>query len=251
MAFTNWRGVVGCIKPNLHAGSTEDLIRLLPDGVGMIPLFLDLPHERGDARLAAARTGYEEKIEVLAARKVDLILPDGTALFMLPGVEGERDMIRRWEKRYETPIVTSGMSLIGAMGAMKFKKVIGIRPYTWTNGADFTLRYLAGAGRYLAGAGFEMLCVVSPEGYDYREVQNIPSVAVYRTAKKAFLAHPDADGICILASIMRTGDMIQTIEDDLGLPVVSALTARCWQIQKHLHIRSPLAGYGRLLRELP
>ena len=163
---------------------------------------------------------------------------------MLGGVEGERDMIRRWEERYKTPIVTSGMSLIGAMGAMKFKKVIGIRPYTWTNGADFTLRYLA-------GAGFDMLCVVSPEGYDYRDVQNIPSVAVYRTAKKAFLAHPEADGICILASIMRTGDMIQTIEDDLGLPVVSALTARCWQIQKHLRIRSPLAGYGRLLRELP
>ncbi len=244
MAFTSWRGVVGCIKPNLHAGSTEDLIRLLPDGVGMIPLFLDLPIERGEARLAAARKGYEEKIRDLAAKKVDLILPDGTALFMLPGVDGERDMIRRWEKRYKTPIVTSGMSLIGAMKAMKFRKVIGIRPYTWTNGADFTLRYLA-------GAGFDMSCVVSPEGYDYRDVQNIPSVAVYRTAKKAFLAHPEADGICILASIMRSGDMIQTIEDDLGLPVVSALTARCWQIQKHLHIRSPLAGYGRLLRELP
>jgi maleate isomerase len=244
VAFTNWRGVVGCIKPNLHAGSTEDLIRLLPDGVGLIPLFLDLPHERGEARLAAARTGYEEKIRDFAALKVDLILPDGTALFMLPGVDGERDMIRRWEKRYKTPIVTSGMSLIGAMKAMKFRKVIGIRPYTWTDGADFTLRYLA-------GAGFDMLCVVSPEGYDYRDVQNISSVAVYQTAKKAFLAHREADGICILASIMRVGDMIQTIEDDLGLPVVSALTARCWQIQKQLHIRSPLAGYGRLLRELP
>jgi maleate cis-trans isomerase len=244
VAFTNWRGVVGCIKPNLHAGSTEDLIRLLPDGVGLIPLFLDLPQERGEARLAAARTGYEEKIRELAEKKVDLILPDGTALFMLPGVEGEREMIGRWEERYKTPIFTSGMSLIGAMGAMKFKKVIGIRPYTWTNGADFTLRYLA-------GAGFDMLCVVSPEGYDYRDVQNIPSVAVYQTAKKAFLAHREADGICILASIMRIGDRIQTIEDDLGLPVVSALTARCWQIQKQLHIRSPLAGYGRLLRDLP
>ena len=32
MAFENWRGSVGIIKPTLRPGSMEDLIRLLPDG---------------------------------------------------------------------------------------------------------------------------------------------------------------------------------------------------------------------------
>ena len=62
MAFTSWRGIVGIIKPNIGAGPTEELIRILPDGIGLIPLSLDLPQERGSARLEAAKVGYDRKI---------------------------------------------------------------------------------------------------------------------------------------------------------------------------------------------
>jgi len=27
--------------------------------------------------------------------------------------------------------------------------------------------------------------------------------------------------------------------------------ARCWEIQKRLHVREPVRGFGRLARELP
>ena len=42
MAFTSWRGVVGNIKPTMRPGSIEELCRILPEGVGIIPLFLDI-----------------------------------------------------------------------------------------------------------------------------------------------------------------------------------------------------------------
>ena len=42
MAFTSWRGVVGCIKPTLRPGGLEELIRILPDGIGVLPLFLNI-----------------------------------------------------------------------------------------------------------------------------------------------------------------------------------------------------------------
>jgi len=44
MAFTSWRGVVGCIKPTLRPGGLEELIRMLPEGIGVLPLFLNI-HE--------------------------------------------------------------------------------------------------------------------------------------------------------------------------------------------------------------
>ena len=44
MSYTSWRGVVGCIKPTMRPGGIEELIRILPEGVGMIPLFLDIQH---------------------------------------------------------------------------------------------------------------------------------------------------------------------------------------------------------------
>jgi len=34
-----WRGVVGVIKPTYRPGSLEEFIRLLPEGIGVIPKF--------------------------------------------------------------------------------------------------------------------------------------------------------------------------------------------------------------------
>jgi maleate cis-trans isomerase len=44
--------------------------------------------------------------------------------------------------------------------------------------------------------------------------------------------------------------VIDVLEQDLGLPVVHPVPARCWEIQKRLHIDQPVAGYGVLLREM-
>ncbi len=41
MPFSSWRGVVGMINPTMRPGVTEEVIRLLPAGIGLIPLFLD------------------------------------------------------------------------------------------------------------------------------------------------------------------------------------------------------------------
>jgi hypothetical protein len=40
MSNANWRGVVGVIKPTYKSGSLVDFIHLLPDGVGVVPLFI-------------------------------------------------------------------------------------------------------------------------------------------------------------------------------------------------------------------
>ncbi|MBI2540052.1 MAG: hypothetical protein HYW04_09730, partial [Deltaproteobacteria bacterium] len=40
MSYTSWRGVVGLVKPTMRTGSLEELIRLLPEGIGVLPLFL-------------------------------------------------------------------------------------------------------------------------------------------------------------------------------------------------------------------
>ena len=42
MAFSSWRGVVGMINPTMRPGVTEEVIRLLPEGIACIPLFLNI-----------------------------------------------------------------------------------------------------------------------------------------------------------------------------------------------------------------
>ena len=42
MHYTMWRGVVGLVKPTRRPGSLEELIRLLPQGIGVVPLLLNV-----------------------------------------------------------------------------------------------------------------------------------------------------------------------------------------------------------------
>ena len=42
MAFSSRHGIVGLINPTMRPGPTEELIRLLPEGIGVIPLFLNI-----------------------------------------------------------------------------------------------------------------------------------------------------------------------------------------------------------------
>ena len=43
MALTSsWRGSVGIIKPTMRLGGIEEFIRLLPEGIGVLPLFVNI-----------------------------------------------------------------------------------------------------------------------------------------------------------------------------------------------------------------
>ena len=65
MAFSSWRGVVGCIKPTLRPGGLEELIRMLPDGIGVLPLFLNISKGTTD-EFKRAVTPYEPLVQQLA-----------------------------------------------------------------------------------------------------------------------------------------------------------------------------------------
>ena len=58
MAFSSWRGVVGMINPTLRPGVTEEVIRLLPEGIGLIPLFLNIRRGTED-EFAGMKPAYD------------------------------------------------------------------------------------------------------------------------------------------------------------------------------------------------
>jgi maleate cis-trans isomerase len=45
--------------------------------------------------------------------------------------------------------------------------------------------------------------------------------------------------------------MLDELERDYGIPVIHHVPAQSWEIQKRLGFRSPVQGYGRLIREMP
>ncbi len=122
MAYDCWRGMVGIVKPTKGSSSLVELIKMLPDGIGVIPLFNNVRHGKIE-EFQAAIPAYEEKIAELAEDNVDLIHPAGTPPFMLIGYKGEAEIIAKWEKQYGIPIFTSATSQVAAMRWERLKTV--------------------------------------------------------------------------------------------------------------------------------
>jgi maleate isomerase len=241
LAFTSWRGVVGNIKPTMRPGSIEELCRILPEGIGIIPLFLDI--KKGERReLTDVIPQYEPQIARLAESGVDLVHPEGAPPFMLLGYEGEAELIRKWEKNFDVPIFTSGTNHIRALHALKVKRLVGASYFSGQINDTF--------GRYFRDAGFDVLAM---EGIDvpFQDVGLLSQELVYAHVKKLFLKHrKEAEGIYLLGSGWRIMGILDMLEQDLGVPVVHPVPARCWEIQKRLSVCQPVRGYGRLLAEM-
>ena len=46
-------------------------------------------------------------------------------------------------------------------------------------------------------------------------------------------------------------EVIQALEEDLGVPVIHPICTRSWEIQRRLNVRQPVKGYGQLLADMP
>jgi maleate isomerase len=241
MAFSSWRGVVGMINPTMRPGVTEEVCRLLPEGIGLIPLFLDIRRGTED-EFETMMPHYERLIAVLAEQKCDLIHPHGAPPFMVQGYEGEAKIIATWEQKFKTPIMSVAQNHIRALKALKAKNFVGATYFP-----DKLNRVFA---KFFEDAGFE---VRGMAGIDvpFNKVQELSGEQVYAHIKRNFLETKGADAIYMLGSGWRTLPIIEILEQDLQVPVVHPVTVRIWEFQKRLSVREPRRGFGHLLEKLP
>ena len=177
MAFSSWRGVVGMINPTLRPGVTEEVIRLLPEGIGLIPLFLNVRRGTAD-EFETMMPAYEELVAVLAECGCDLIHPHGAPPFMVQGRKREAEIIKTWEKKYKTPIMSVAQNHVNALKTLKAKTIIGATYFPPNLNAIFA--------KYFRDAGFT---VRGMEGIDvpFSKVQELSSHQVYAHIKRNFL----------------------------------------------------------------
>ncbi len=242
MASGTWRGVVGVIKPTYGSGSLVEFIRLLPEGVGCIPMYAGIKEHSERGYLGALET-YHAKVAELAEIGVDLMHPEGGPPFMVRGYKAEEEIVGGWEAKYKVPIFTSGMSQAKALRALGITKFVGC---TYFN--DRKLNDLF--ARYFTDAGFQVLGMEGMNTTPY-EADKISTETIYQHLKASFNKHPTAQGIYLLGSGAWGIKDIVIAENDLGVPVVHPVAARLWMVQKLLRVKSPLKGQSRLLEKMP
>ena len=184
----------------------------------------------------AALNAVHEKVAELAKEGVDLIHPEGAPPFMMQGFKGEAKITKSGKHEFKIPIVTAAQTQVEALRALGVKKFVGVTYFVGSINDMFT--------RYFQEAGFEVLAMEGMK-VDFADVGRLASTEIYGHTRQAFLKHPEADGIYMLGTGWRCLDIIRLLEEDLQVPVVHAVPARVWSVQKRLHI----AAEGQRIRQ--
>jgi maleate cis-trans isomerase len=234
-------GTVGIVRPTTRSGGFEDLLRMLPRGIAVKHTCLSVQRGTRDEFMTVIRD-YEDKVAELAAAGADVVNPSGAPPFMVLGYDGEQKLIRDWQAKYQVLVFTSGSSHVDALRALGAKRFVGTSYFR----GDLNRTY----ARYFIDAGFDVLDMVGMD-VDFDKVPELTSRQVYDFVRGAYLANRGAEAIYMLGPAWRASDMIETLERDCGVPVVHALPAQFWDIQRHLRVRIPASGFGRLAAEMP
>lgn len=238
----SYRAKLGLIVPPTNTVNEAEWSRLMPDGVTFhthrMPLHPNASRPEGRAELLADLDGV---VGLLAQARVDVVAYACTAGSMFNPVNGLPDEIAR---RTGVPAVTTSAAIIAALKALGATKLSVATPYhAALNDHE---------AHFLAENGFDVLNLVGlgigangPQ--DYPLIAQTPLETVEATVRAAF--RQGSDAILITCTDFPALPLIERLEAEYAVPVVTSNQATLWAALREAGIGDSLQGSGRLLRD--
>lgn len=230
-----WRARIGLLYPGDGLLDYE-FWKLAPDGVGVHITRTAVPRAEISAKLVED-LAVDPDIEQSALRyTIDLssIAFACTSITFIRGVGGDIDIIDRIEKSTGVPATTTSTAAVKALRALNASRVAVATPYV--DEINVKLE------EFLEGHGFQ---VVAMKGMQLGHGIGVLSPGdVYEFAKGAH--HPDADVLFISCTNFATIEMLDVLEQDLGVPVLSANQVTMWEALNLAQVEPYKPGVGLL-----
>ena len=231
------RARIGMLLPSGNRAAEPQFHAILPQGVSLHTTRLKLVGS-SEADLLAMVERVEEAAELVADAGADLVVFHCTAVSTF-SAELEESIKRRVASASGKPVTATSEALVAALRALGAKRIVMVSPYV----KPINEREAA----YLRGFGFEVLDLA---GLSCPTAAAMMAVTPERW-KTFALEHRDqrADAYLISCTTVRSADVIEELERELGRPVVTSNTAAAWHCLRKLGIPDRVEGFGALLRE--
>jgi maleate isomerase len=235
-----WRARLGFLVPPGNPTVEPEVIAMTPPGVSVHFSRMVAHGTTGslDGQDERNRTQIEhigETAALLAMVKPSVIMLAHTATSYTLGRRAEVELVQRLQAQCGCPVATAFGSVVAALNAVGAKRVALGTPYS----EETTLKGKA----LLEEHGFEVI--------RHGRLNNVTNI-YDETPERAFrlarsLDTKDVQAVFLSGLGMPTISILETLEQDLGKPAISAASAMMWQALRVAGVRQRVAGYGRLL----
>jgi len=153
-------------------------------------------------------------------------------------VIGEANVAHRIELvRPGVPVTTPIRAAIDAFQALGVRRISLVLPYV----EAVNVRVVD----CLEAAGLEVVSVLSFEQESDRDMARVKPDAIVKAGIAA--DHPEAEGLFVSCTALRSAEAAESLERRLGKPVVTSNQALCWRVMRLTGIHAKIAGHGALL----
>lgn len=173
----------------------------------------------------------------LADAQVDVIGYGCTSGSLYKGKDHDREIERKITERTGIPAVATARAVIEALSELQIRRVCVATPYIEE------INKLEKS--FIEKHGIDVLRIKGLNIVDNREVGKRNPTVAYALAKEVYV--PEAQGVFISCTNFRTIEVIDQLEKELEVPVVSSNTATFWAMMRKIGTKRKLDGYGRLL----
>ena len=186
----------------------------------------------------------ERETEMLASIPGVIVLLGCTSGTLIEGPGYNQKIISLIEKASKgIPGLTTSTAVLQALRtlALGLKKIAVATAYIKAiNDAEI---------RFLEGNGFKVTCLKGLELLNNSEFLSQPPYVLYNLAYNAYKERPEADGVFISCTSVRSPDVIEDLERNTGKPVVTSTQASIWAALRRIGIKESIKGFGQLMEK--
>jgi len=227
-----WQHKLGMIVPSWNTVMEYEAQRMAGNGISVHTQRISHTADT-EENLMWMGTQVPAAAQLLAHAKVSVICYGCTAGGFIKGPQYDRDMAAQIKAATGIPGATSASAITDALAALGATRISVATAYEpWLN---------AKTRQYLEAAGFTVLAI---EGFGTQAHAAVTPDRVAALAKQ--VNRPDAEAVFIGCSNLRTLEIIEALEQDLGKPVVTSNQASMWRMLRLAGARHGVAGGGRL-----
>lgn len=231
------RGRIGIVLLAAEQITDSEAMRIIPEGIGIHFSRVEMETAVTIANLIAAG----EKLPAAAKRMVPGLKLDAIGYGCTSGsicITEEyaiKQLLKRGDVEKATTMVTG---VIHALRALNVKKIAIATPYLDEINVAEAI--------YFESKGFEIVNIQGMNLIDDFDIASVSPAFIKEYAKS--VDAPEAEAVFISCGALRSVEIIEELEKEIGKPVVTSNQAFIWDLLRLAGIEDKIDGYGKLFR---